>query len=169
MSWSTSEATASRRADRVSYHLSRPSTTRPTMTDWYPKRRFGDLPAEMAERFGDREALVFRDARYTFCEVAEEVDRAAKALMALGVEAGDHASLWLNNRAEWLFFMFGLARIGAVQVPVNTRFRTNDLEYVVRQSDSAMLITHDVSGPIDYLAMVREVVSLPEERRYRRR
>ncbi len=132
------------------------------MTDWYPKRRFGDLPGEMAERFGGREALVFRDARYTFSEVDEEVDRAAKALMALGVDAGDHVSLWLNNRAEWLFFMFGLARIGAVQVPVNTRFRTTDLEYVLRQSDSAMLITHDVSGPIDYLAMVREVVSLPE-------
>ena len=132
------------------------------MTDWYPKRRFGDLPGEMAARFGAREALVFRDARYTFSEVDEQVDRAAKALMALGVQAGDHVSLWLNNRAEWLFFMFGLARIGAVQVPVNTRFRTNDLEYVLRQSDSAMLITHDVSGPIDYLAMVREVVSLPE-------
>ena len=133
------------------------------MTDWYPKRRFGDLPGEMAERFGSREALVFRDARFTFSEVADQVDLAAKALMALGVEAGDHVSLWLNNRAEWLFFMFGLARIGAVQVPVNTRFRTNDLEYVLRQSDSAMLITHDVSGPIDYLAMVRQVVSLPEE------
>ena len=133
------------------------------MTDWYPKRRFGDLPGEMAERFGSREALVFRDARYTFSEVADQVDLAAKALMALGVEAGDHVSLWLNNRAEWLFFMFGLARIGAVQVPVNTRFRTNDLEYVLRQSDSAMLITHDISGPIDYLAMVREVVSLPDE------
>ena len=132
------------------------------MTDWYPKRRFGDLPGEMAERFGSREALVFRDARFTFSEVADQVDLAAKALMALGVEAGDQVSLWLNNRAEWLFFMFGLARIGAVQVPVNTRFRTNDLEYVLRQSDSAMLITHDVSGPIDYLAMVREVVSLPE-------
>ncbi len=133
------------------------------MTDWYPKRRVGDLPGEMADRFGSREALVFRDARYTFSEVADQVDLAAKALMALGVEAGDHVSLWLNNRAEWLFFMFGLAKIGAVQVPVNTRFRTNDLEYVLRQSDSAMLITHDVSGPIDYLAMVREVVSLPEE------
>ena len=132
------------------------------MTDWYPKRRFGDLPGEMASRFGTREGLVFGDERYTFSELSEQVDRAAKGLMALDVQSGDHVSLWLNNRADWLFFMFGLARIGAVQVPVNTRFRTNDLEYVVRQSDSAMLITHDVSGPIDYLAMVREVISLPE-------
>ena len=125
------------------------------MTDWYPKRRFGDLPGEMARKFPEREALVFQQQRYTFAELSREVDRAAKALLALGVETGDHVSLWLNNRAEWLFLMFGLAKVGAVQVPINTRFRTKDLEYVARQSDSAMLITHDVAGPIDYLAMVR--------------
>ena len=133
------------------------------MAEWYPKRRFGDLPDDMARRFPDREALVFEDERYTFAGLKREIDRAAKALMALGVERGDHVSLWLNNRAEWVFLMFALAKVGAVQVPVNTRFRTNDLEYVVRQSDSAMLITHDVSGPIDYLEMVRAVVALPDD------
>ena len=131
------------------------------MTDWYPKRRFGDLPDETAAKFADREALVFEDERYTFGELKCEIDRAAKALMALGVERGDHVSLWLNNRAEWIFLMFALAKVGAVQVPVNTRFRTNDLDYVLRQSDSAMLITHDTSGPVDYLGMVRQVVELP--------
>ena len=133
------------------------------MTDWYPKRRFGDLPEEMACKFANREALVFQDERYTFAELKAEVDRAAKALMALGVERGDHVSLWLNNRSEWVFLMYALAAVGAVQVPVNTRFRTNDLEYVLRQSDSVMLITHDTSGPIDYLDMVRQVVDLPAE------
>lgn len=117
------------------------------MTDWYPKKRFGDLPRDMARRFPHREALVFQAERYTFAELGAEVDRAAKALMALGVERGDHVSLWLNNRSEWVFLMYALATVGAVQVPVNTRFRTNDLDYVLRQSDSAMLITHDTSGP----------------------
>ncbi len=133
------------------------------MTDWYPKRRFGDLPGEMAARFPNREALVFEDERYTFAELKAEIDHAAKALMALGVARGDHVSLWLNNRSEWIFLMYALAKVGAAQVPVNTRFRTNDLEYVLRQSDSAMLITHDTSGPIDYLDMVRQVVDLPSE------
>jgi fatty-acyl-CoA synthase len=131
--------------------------------DWYPKRRFGDLPAEIAGRFAQHTALVFENERYTFAEVHAQVDLAAKALMALGVKRGDHVALWLNNCPPWIFIAFGLAKIGAPLVPINTRFRTNDLEYVLRQSDSAMLIAHDVCGPIDYLGMIREVVSLPAD------
>lgn len=130
--------------------------------EWYGKRRFGDLMDEAAARFGGREGLVFQNERYTFAQTAAAVDRAAKGLMAQGVEPGDHVALWLNNCAEWIFISFALAKVGAVQVPVNTRFRTDDLSYVLGQSDSTMLITHDRSGPIDYLAMVRQVVALPE-------
>ncbi|MBT4490730.1 MAG: AMP-binding protein, partial [Rhodospirillaceae bacterium] len=129
--------------------------------EWYEKRRIGDLADDAAAKFGPREGLVFEDRRYTFNEVADEVDRAAKGLMAVGVQRGDHVALWLNNSADWIFISFALAKVGAVQVPINTRFRTSDLEYVTRQSDSTMLITHDVCGPIDYLEMVREVVALP--------
>ena len=131
------------------------------MVDWYEKRPLGSLPDAMAHRLPDREALVFESRRFTFAEVATEVNRAAKALMTLGVRPGDHVCLWLNNCDDWIFIMYGLAKIGAVQIPVNTRFRTRDLEYVLRQSDCAMLITHDVSGPVDYLEMVRQVIQLP--------
>ena len=131
------------------------------MADWYEKRSLGSLPEAMARKLPDREALVFEARRFTFAEVAAEVNRAAKALMTLGVRPGDHVCLWLNNSDDWIFIMFGLAKIGAVQIPVNTRFRTRDLAYVLHQSDSAMLITHDVSGPVDYLEMVRQVVRLP--------
>lgn len=123
--------------------------------------RFGDMPADMARRFGDREGLVFEDRRWTFGEIAIEVDAAAKALIALGVARGDHVALWLNNSDDWIFIQFAALKIGAVLTPINTRFRTADLDYVLRQSDSAFLITHDVSGPIDYLAMTREVAKLP--------
>jgi fatty-acyl-CoA synthase len=131
------------------------------MPEWYPKKTFGSLAETMADRFGEREALVFADERYTFADVLRRVDEVAKGLMSVGVEAGDHVALWMMNRPEWIFTMFALAKIGAVQVPVNTRFRTHDLAYLLQQSDSRYLITHDVSGPIDYLSMVREVVDLP--------
>src|SRR5262249_17465551 len=53
-------------------------------------------------------------------------------------------------------------KIGAVHVPINTRFRTVDLAQVLERSNAATLITHDVSGPVDYLGMVRELAVLGE-------
>lgn len=131
--------------------------------EWYPKRRFGDLPRDIAARFPYREGLVFGAARHTFAAVATRVDDAAKRLMAAGVRHGDHVALWLNNCDDWIFISFGILKIGAVLVPINTRFRSRDLAYVLKQSDSSVLITHDQSGPIDYLGMVREAVSLPQD------
>lgn len=120
-------------------------------------RRLGDLTDEAAARWGEREAVTFRDRRLSFRDFAAGVDRAAKGLIDLGVAPGERVAIWLNNCPEWLYAMFACARIGAVFVPVNTRFRTADVEYVLGQSGAATLVTHDVSGPIDYLAMARDV------------
>jgi fatty-acyl-CoA synthase len=129
--------------------------------EWYRKRRFGDLADDMAARFPTREALVFGERRWTFAKVAAEIDEAAKRLIAAGVGHGDHVALWLNNCPEWIFVAFAIHKIGAVLVPVNTRFRARDMAYVLKQSDARFLIIEQRSGPIDYLAMVREVVKLP--------
>src|SRR6195256_3752232 len=125
------------------------------------QRRFGDLAAEVAARLPDREALVFGASRYTFREVAVRIDEAARRLIAAGIQPGEHVALWLNNSDEWIFISFAVQKIGAVLVPINTRFRSRDLSYVLAQSDSCFLITHDRSGPVDYAAMVRESGSFP--------
>ncbi len=122
--------------------------------------RFGDLTGAAAARWGDREALVFRERRYTFRQIAAEVDRVALGLIGAGVRPGEKVAIWLLNRPEWIFAMFALAKIGAVHVPINTRFRTVDLAQVLERSNTATLITHDVSGPVDYLGMVRELATL---------
>jgi fatty-acyl-CoA synthase len=124
-------------------------------------RRFGDLADDIAARLPDREGLVFGASRYTFREVAARIDEAARRLIAAGVRPGEHVALWLNNSDEWIFISFAVQKIGAVLVPINTRFRSRDLSYVLAQSDSCFLITHDRSGPVDYAAMVGEAVSLP--------
>ena len=130
--------------------------------------RFGDLTDAAAARWGDREALVFRDRRYTFRQIAAEVDRVARGLIHVGVQPGEKVALWLLNCPEWIFAMFALAKIGAVHVPINTRFRTVDLAQVLERSNAATLITHDVSGPVDYLGMVRELASLDGDGENRR-
>lgn len=125
------------------------------------RRRFGDLADDIAARLPDREGLVFGASRYTFREVAARIDEAARRLIAAGAGHGDHVALWLNNSDDWIFISFAVQKIGAVLVPINTRFRSRDLAYVLAQSDSSFLITHDRSGPIDYAALVREAVDLP--------
>ena len=94
--------------------------------------------------------------RLSFAELAAGVDRAA-GLIALGVRPGDKVALWLLNRPEWIEVAFAVMKIGAVLVPINTRFRPEDVAYVADQSDATTLILAERSGPIDYLAMVREL------------
>ena len=127
------------------------------MPDWFDKQTIGDLLNSAAERFGPREALMYQGQRWTFDEFRDEVDRVARALIGLGIRPGDKVSLWMPNRAEWLFLFGAVAKIGAILVPINTRFRTGDMEYLVNHSDSATLILMDRSGPVDYLDMLREV------------
>jgi fatty-acyl-CoA synthase len=118
----------------------------------------GALPKRAAQRWGAREALCFGGRRWTFTDIAAGVDRVARGLIALGIRPGDKIALWMLNRTEWIEIAFGVMKIGAVLVPVNTRLRTEDVAYIVDQSDTSTLILTERSGPIDYLGMVRELV-----------
>ncbi|HEU4371831.1 MAG TPA: AMP-binding protein [Methylomirabilota bacterium] len=126
--------------------------------DWSEKQTLGLLPERAARRWGPREALAFREQRWTFAQLDARVDAVAKGLLALGVVPGDKVALWMVNRPEWIDAMFAIMKIGAVLVPVNTRFRTEDMAYVLGQSDAAAVILAERSGPIDYLTLMREVV-----------
>jgi fatty-acyl-CoA synthase len=83
------------------------------------------------------------------------VDRLARGLIGLGVAPGEKVALWMVNRPEFIEAMFAVMKIGAVLVPINTRFRTDDLAYVLGQSDASTLIIAERSGPVDYLDMVK--------------
>src|SRR6267142_925219 len=127
------------------------------MGDWNDSPTLGSLPERAARRWGSREALAFQGQRWTFADVAARVDAAAKGLLELGIAPGDKVALWMVNRPEWIDAMFAIMKIGAILVPVNTRFRTEDMTYVLAQSDAAAVILAERSGPIDYLAMLRAV------------
>ncbi len=128
------------------------------MGDWFAKVTLGEMLDRAAERFGTREALTYAGQRWSWQALQEDCDRAAQGLMQCGIQAGEHIALWLTNRPEWLHILFAVAKVGAVLVPINTRFRSMDLEYVLSQSESTTLITTDHSGPIGYLDMVRQVI-----------
>ncbi|MBI2162114.1 MAG: AMP-binding protein [Candidatus Rokubacteria bacterium] len=127
------------------------------MGAWFPGRTLGSLPDEAARRWGAREGLCFQGRRWTFAGLSEEIDRIAKGLIRLGIAPGEHVALWMVNRPEFIQAAFAVMKIGAVLVPVNTRFRTEDAGYVLSQSDAALLIVAARSGPVDYLGMVRQL------------
>lgn len=128
------------------------------MADWFEKMTFGSLPDHAARKYGEREALYFKGSRWNFKQLAGSVDRAAKGLIRLGIQPGDKVSLWVPNRPEFIHLFFGLAKIGAIIVPINTFLRTSDTAYLLKQSNSSTLITVDQFGPINYLSMVSEML-----------
>lgn len=110
----------------------------------------GDLPVLAAMRWNNRLALVSGEQRWSYREFDEEVNRLTMSLQASGVRKGDKVAVWLTNCPEAEFLFFAVLRSGAILVPLNTRYRTNDLGYVLRESDSMMLITMRQSGPVHF-------------------
>ncbi|HEY7832083.1 MAG TPA: AMP-binding protein, partial [Ktedonobacterales bacterium] len=102
----------------------------------------GDALDQTAARYPTNEALVARHQglRYTYTELKREVDRCARALLALGIAKGQRVGIWAPNRAEWLITQLATAKIGAILVNINPAYRLNELEYVLNQSGCAMLV-----------------------------
>ena len=128
------------------------------MSEWFTKRTLGQVTASAAENWGDREALIFEKKRWTWREFEEEVCQAARGLIAAGICPGEKVAVWMNNKPDWLFLMFAIAKIGGVLVPLNTRYRTEDIKYVLAQSNTGTLISDDQSGPVSYLKLLQDVI-----------
>ncbi|MGO4395163.1 AMP-binding protein, partial [Variovorax sp. M-6] len=121
-------------------------------------RSFADALAYGDSVHGDREAVVYGELRLTFAQLAARVRAFARGLIALGVEPGEHVALWMSDRPEWLVARWAVPMIGAVLVPVNTRFRDNDVTYVLAQSDCATLIMQDEARGTRYVDILAKVV-----------
>ena len=92
--------------------------------------------------FGDREALVDRPTgrRWTYAELAADVDALALGLLEMGIAKGDRVGIWAPNCAEWTLTQYATAKIGAILVNINPAYRARELEFVLNQSGSTLLI-----------------------------
>lgn len=106
------------------------------------KMTIGNVVDVLADNIGDNIGLEYHELgiKYNFKQLREIFDKVAKGLMALGIDRGDKVALWANNVPEWVYLQYGTARMGAVLVTVNTNYRSNELEYLLQQSDSTTLI-----------------------------
>lgn len=119
----------------------------------------GDMLDDTTEKYPQKEALVYqeRGLRYTFSQFRDICNQAARGFMSLGIEKGENVAIWGTNVPEWVTSQFATAKIGAVLVTVNTSYRTHELEYLLRQSESTTLLLIDSYRDADYLAMLREI------------
>jgi fatty-acyl-CoA synthase len=113
--------------------------------------------------FGDREALVDRAGggdsvrRWTYAELAADVDALALGLLELGIGKGDRVGIWAPNCAEWTLTQYATAKIGAILVNINPAYRTSELEFVLNQSGATLLIAAVRLKTSDYAGMIAEV------------
>jgi fatty-acyl-CoA synthase len=109
----------------------------------------GGLLDLVAERRPEDDALVYvdRGLQYSYEEFKEVVERCARALMALGLKKGDHVAVWAQNVPEWVILQFATGKTGTVLVTINPAYKSNELRYVLEQSDAAALfLTEGVQG-----------------------
>jgi len=111
----------------------------------------GNILEETAGKFPTHQAVKYIEMEFdkTWYEFNDKVDRIARGLLGMGFKKGDHAAVWATNYPQWLTLFFATAKIGVVLVPINTNYKENELEYVLKHSDSMALFICDGLKDID--------------------
>lgn len=119
----------------------------------------GDLLEKQASDYPNQEAIVYpeHNFRVSYSEFNKIVDQAAKSFLSLGVEKGDHVAMWSDNKFEWLVTQFATAKIGAVLVTVNTNYQTTELEYLLKQSNTKVLVMDSKFKNTSYIKVLTDV------------
>lgn len=111
-------------------------------TTWPPAadRTLGSLLRRAAQAHPERLCAIFPDASLSYAAFDAQVDRLAAGLQARGLGKGSKLAIMLPNGLEFLALWFACARIGAVEVPVNTSFRGPLLRHVLHHADVELLV-----------------------------
>ncbi|HEX4253582.1 MAG TPA: AMP-binding protein, partial [Streptosporangiaceae bacterium] len=126
----------------------------------YPVALLGDTIGEnfdrTASRFGDREAMVdvTTGRRWSYRELAADVDALARGLLGRDIGPGDRVGIWAPNCAEWTLTQYATAKIGAILVNINPAYGARELAYVLRQSGVRLLVAARAHRSSDYASMI---------------
>lgn len=123
------------------------------------EQTIGDNFDATVARFGEREALVdvAQGKRWTYAALQADVDRLARALLAVGVVTGDRVGIWAPNCSEWTLVQYATAKIGAILVNINPSYRSHELQYVLGQAGISTLVAAESFKSSNYRQMVEEV------------
>ena len=112
-----------------------------------------------AGRYAEREAVVsiHQQVRFTYSELAERVNKLAKAFISAGFQKGDRIGIWSPNNVQWLIIQYATAKAGLILVTINPAYRSHELAYVLRQSGCKGLILQNNLRSSNYEQMLCEL------------
>ena len=112
-----------------------------------------------AGRYAEREAVVsiHQQVRFTYSQLAECVNKLAKAFISAGFQKGDRIGIWSPNNVQWLITQYATAKAGLILVTINPAYRSHELAYVLRQSGCKGLILQNNLRSSNYEQMLCEL------------
>ncbi len=117
----------------------------------------GDLLVSAAQRAPNDAVLIFPDHTHTYNSLIEAAYTMAGNLVALGVKPGDHVGILMPNCPEYVEILMGTVLIGAISVPINARYKAEELAYVVENADLVGIVTSDrASEYVDFAGLMQE-------------
>jgi HIP---CoA ligase len=116
-----------------------------------------EMAIDAASRFGSVEAVVDGGRRVSFAELVSDFRRVTAALAVAGIEPGERVAVWAPNRYEWLVAALGTLGAGAAVVPVNTRFKRNEVHHILDRSRARLVFSVGEFLGMDYAATLSEL------------
>jgi fatty-acyl-CoA synthase len=133
------------------------------LSERFHGRSVADILADRAAEAPGNPFVVLGDRRLSYAQVNAQATALAAALHELGIEAGDRIALNLPNWPEFVVSMFAAAKLGAVIVPLNPKYTSPELQYMLRHSESVVVVTAETWEGVDYLARFESfLTSLPD-------
>jgi fatty-acyl-CoA synthase len=120
--------------------------------------KIGEALQYSADKWPDSDFVVGMGERITYADFNQRVDRLATGLIGLDIKRGDHVACWLTNGPDWIMTWLACCRLGATVVSINTRYKTQEVEFILRQSDAKLLVAMPSYWEIDYLSMISKMV-----------
>lgn len=121
------------------------------------------MTVAVCERLGGHPAVVDGPTTRSYGQLLDEARSFGAALVGAGVGTGDRVAIWAPNSARWVVAVLGLWQVGAVLVPVNTRFKGAEAADILERTGTRVLVTVTDFLGTDYLAMLdRAGADLPE-------
>ncbi len=134
-----------------------------TRSGHWGRETFYAILARRAQAHPDRVAIVDHRGPVTYAELLARVDHVAAGLHGLGIGAGDVVTIQLPNWAEFAYVFFACERVGAVANQIGPDYRSREVEYILRFSESRAYVSPASFKDFDYGAMIQELrAGLPE-------